>query len=306
MKSSSAPLVALINSKAFFSANCYTFSLATGVVVRLTAADFDVVSGGFTWTIRPRIEAAQNRPTAHWKMGLDVDSWTATILPRAADEFTGAPFPDRIGDEPFLAYAAAGGFSGAEILVERAFFAAPGPAWPLSAAARTPVGMLTLFKGLVGEVNLTSSAVAITAQDYRVLLSTQMPRNLYQASCLNQLFDARCALSSGPFARTGTVGDFSTRSIINAAVASPGGSGTWVLGRMVFSSGRNSGQQRMVADWDGAQEFRLANPLLFAPEIGDAFTVYPGCDKSEASCFAFGNHDNFRGFSRIPTPETAL
>ena len=38
------------------------------------------------------------------------------------------------------------------------------------------------------------------------LLNQKMPRNLYQASCINSLYDASCTLNRESFAANGTAG----------------------------------------------------------------------------------------------------
>jgi len=49
------------------------------------------------------------------------------------------------------------------------------------------------------------------------------------------------------------------------------------------------------------------SPLPFAPNAGDAFTAYPGCDKTQNTCTAkFNNLANFEGFPYVPAPETAI
>jgi uncharacterized phage protein (TIGR02218 family) len=46
-------------------------------------------------------------------------------------------------------------------------------------------------------------------------------------------------------------------------------------------------------------------PWPFAPQNGDQFTIYPGCDKTLDTCTnKFGNRPRFRGFKFIPIPET--
>ena len=45
--------------------------------------------------------------------------------------------------------------------------------------------------------------------------------------------------------------------------------------------------------------------MLFR-SVGDAFTVYPGCDKQQSTCALFGNSANFRGQPFIPAPELSV
>ena len=66
----------------------------------------------------------------------------------------------------------------------------------------------------------------------------------------------------------------------------------------------NAGLWRTISDWDGATTLTLMSPYNYTVAPGDAFTIYPGCDKQLATCTAFGNQANFRGFAFIPSPES--
>ena len=47
-------------------------------------------------------------------------------------------------------------------------------------------------------------------------------------------------------------------------------------------------------------------PLPFAPSAGDAFTVYAGCDHTQATCQGrFNNVAENRGFPYVPPPQMA-
>jgi uncharacterized phage protein (TIGR02218 family) len=52
---------------------------------------------------------------------------------------------------------------------------------------------------------------------------------------------------------------------------------------------------------------QLFSPLPVAPAVGDTFSIFPGCDKTMATCQnKYSNVVHFRGFPFIPTPETAV
>jgi uncharacterized phage protein (TIGR02218 family) len=306
VKTANATLTALILSGQFLDFDCYTFTLASGTVLRYTAADFDIGDGANTWSGRTVLtDDANAKPTAHWKVGLDVDTWAVTLMPRARDPFTGANWPDTINGMPFLAAAAAGAFDGAQVLVQRAYFAAP-PTQPIAAAGAPASGFLTVFFGLVGEYDIVSSRAVLTLLDMRHLLTVNMPRAVYQAPCPNILFDARCTLSAAAYVRAGSAQAGSTTGKINCSILAPAGSGTYTLGRIRFTTGQNAGIARTISSWDGVSSLVLRSALPFPPTVGDAFSVYPGCDKSLASCVAFGNRVNFRGTPFTPVPEVTV
>jgi hypothetical protein len=292
-------------SRLFGCFDLYTISCVQGPVLRYTTCDVDIGYSGTTWSSKTvRVEpAAQRNALAHWKIGLDVDTWQAVFFPRNVDDLTGAAYPDVIGSVPWLAAAAAGALDGAIVTVDRAHFPTPLPA--PQAAPITPTGVWRIFAGRVGEVDLGRSSGVVSVNSHLELLDVQMPRNLFQAGCRHRLFDAGCTLSAAAYAVTGTVDAGSTRYAINSSIAAPGGSGTYTLGRLVFTSGQNSGFSRSVRSWDGVSNFVFVSPLPFAVATGDAFTAYPWCDKQMATCLKFANLLNFGGEPFIPNPEAA-
>lgn len=302
-------LEALLETGVFYKADCYTLTLLGGGVIRLTNADVDIAYGGNRFSSDGlRIDPEGTRSTGHWKTGLDTDQWNVTVLPRARDDVTGELFPDKIGDVPWIEAASAGVLDGADVLIERAYFASA-PTWPLPAGgAATPVACIVMFAGLMGDVDHTDTAVALTINDYRVLLTnTQIPRFNYSAQCRHTLFNAACGLSREAFAINGVAGAGSTRAELMAALGAPGGSRTFTRGRVVMTSGRNATFARTIRSWGGpGGSFLLLNPFPFAIAAGDTFTAYPGCDKTRASCDLFGNSINYGGQRFIPAPEAAL
>jgi hypothetical protein len=313
-EASSGALMALLfppspgpTARIFGYFDLYTLTCVQGPVLRYTTCDRDVGYGGTTWLAGTvRIEPANQRNALfHAKIGLDVDSWQAVFFPRLADDLTGTAFPDLIGSTPWLAAAAAGALDAAIVTVDRAYFGVPLPA--PQAAPLTPVGVLRLFAGRVAEVDLGRTGACVTVNSHLELLNVQMPRRLFQAPCKHRLFDAGCTLNAASYAATGTAGAGSTRYIMVATLAAPSGSGTYTLGRVTFTSGLNKGFSRSVRSWDGTN-WTFISPLPFALAEGDAFTAYPGCDKTFTTCQAFQGSNaflNFGGQPFIPAPETA-
>lgn len=337
MKSASAALQALLSTGNFVQGqyanvrfvpfDLYSVSLASGAALAYTTANFTIgsppvgdplltapaISGsgsavpiGTSWVPMP-IDLPGTKATAHWKSGLDSDTWTVEIAPRAYDPVTRAPYPDRIDGEPWLAAAAAGLLDNADCIVARAYFASL-PTFPIAPGGAVPVGTVVLFRGVVGEIDMTTSTAILTINDYRYNFQQQMPRNLYMATCRHRLYDARCTLSSANFSATGAASSQSTRGTVvaSSALPVPGGSGTFALGTVTMLGGPCQGFSRLVAAWDGAATLSLMNPFPYAPNPGDGFVVTAGCDKTTATCTLFNNLANYGGFPYIPAPEIAL
>ncbi|MDP8997127.1 MAG: DUF2163 domain-containing protein [Pseudomonadota bacterium] len=315
MKTASAPLIALIGTGVFSVWHLYTITLAGGLVLRLTSADFDITDNvgnrylcGIYGSASPRIDAKSARVTAHIKAGLDPDSWQVSVMPLVMDIFTGTfTYPDLVGGTPWLQACQSGLFDGATVTVQAAYFAAP-PALPWTVANTTCVGTTIEFAGYLGQIDADVTTTNLTFTGWGGLLSDITPPNVYQAGCRHQLFDAGCTLSAGAYVKTGTALAGSTKTILKATPAAPSGSGSYQLGKVSFTSGQNSGFSRLIAAWDGVSTFTLLYPLPFTIGIGDTFNVYPGCDKSlgAGGCGGFANTVNFDGTPNIPLPEIII
>lgn len=295
----------------FYAARLYTITLFGGGVIRFTDADCDIVGvssdakvNGFTYASGGvRVDQKASKTQAHWKLGLDTDTWTLVVMPRPVDIVTGAAFPDTIGSVPWLQAAQAGSLDAADFQVDEAYFSSL-PSWPMPPSGAVPVGCRTIFAGVIAEVETNSIQATLVVNDYRMLLAQQMPRRFFQAQCKNTLFDASCGLIQASFAVPAVAAAASTQAVIvGQGLAAPQGSRTYTLGAIMFTDGLNAGFWRTVKQWDGANTLSLLNPLPFLVSAGDTFTAYPGCDKQVATCAAFGNLVNFGGFPNIPPPE---
>jgi uncharacterized phage protein (TIGR02218 family) len=152
---------------------------------------------------------------------------------------------------------------------------------------------------------MSDTTVVLTVNDYRSLFLISMPLHFYQAQCRHMLGDAGCTINLASFGVSGVAGAGSTQSMIVAPLlGAPGGSGTYTLGTVKFTSGLNAGYQQTVTSWQ-APNLRMTQPFPFAVAPGDTFTAYPGCDWQMSTCSAFNNIANFGGFPYIPAPETA-
>ncbi len=314
MKTASPTLTALINSNAFFDVLLCQITLTGGQVIRLAATEFDVIdpatgnvySCGAMGSGNPKLDHGKSRVQITQKRGLDSDSATIAIVPSVMDQVTGAmTYPDVVGSIPWQTAIRIGLFDNADIVLSRAYFSGP-PTIPWSAATRTAVGLVIVFRGVIGDIDGTQAQTTISIDDYRKALGVQMPRNYYQASCRHQLFDSGCTLLAAFYAVNKTALAGSTKAAIVASLAPPAGSGTFALGRLLFTSGQNSGFSRTIQSSDNATYMTLTSPLPFTPAPGDAFTAYPGCDKTMATCNAFGNILNYGGEAYIPAPEVSV
>jgi uncharacterized phage protein (TIGR02218 family) len=120
--------------------------------------------------------------------------------------------------------------------------------------------------------------------------------------------DARCGfdLDDPAFHSEGTVTDaIGPKRFLASGI--DGFDHAWFTGgALAWTGGANAGAKGRVVRHAGS-EIELAAAPRFAVEVGDAFVVTAGCDKSFAMCGGkFGNRDNFRGFPHMPGPDAVL
>lgn len=75
----------------------------------------------------------------------------------------------------------------------------------------------------------------------------------------------------------------------------------WEYGEVTWTSGDNIGLKAQVQHHDtvgGAIDFELNMP--YEIQVGDTFTITPGCDRKKTTCVMYGQLDNFGGFPFMP------
>jgi uncharacterized phage protein (TIGR02218 family) len=231
----------------------------------------------------------------HQKVGTAVDTLQFDVIPGAA-QILGAPF---------LSAVHSGVFDGSELIFERLFMPTYGD---------TRAGAIRLFVGRVVEIDASRTIATFTINSHLELLNLQMPRNLYQPGCLNNLGDAACGVNTAAYSQTGTVAASSGVSNINLNIITTGHvEDDYNLGKIVFTSGVLNGLSRSIRvsvyNSSTSASITVLAPFPTAPATGDTFTIYQGCDKSWAGtngCPKFSNAARYRGFPFIPQPTTAV
>lgn len=296
MKPVSAALLKIWASRQWFQADLYTFSGGNlgSDVLRYCGGDADIYANGLYYPaggqVGPYFDRRDNKAKCHQKIGTAADQLVFDVLPGTATVF----------GVPFLQALRTGQFDGAELTLERCYMPTYGD---------TRAGTLRMFAGRVAEIDAGRSLATFTVNSHMELLNLKWPRNLYQAGCLNNLGDAQCAVNLANYAVAGTTQPGSTASTIVATI-NAGLAGYFDQGTITFTSGENEGLTRSVrvCSFGAPGSISLIGPFPAAPAPGDAFTLYPGCDKSLGAngCPKFSNVPRFRGFPYVPVPETAV
>lgn len=270
MKYASAALITYLeNNSTFLMADLYTITLQTGQVYRWTDADMNLTYQGnlYTAAVDNGGEPVMERGEISNTRGLEVSTMDLTLFCGQSAQI--------LGVNCTLA-AHNGAFDQAEVQVVRVVM----PTW----GDCTTLGGTILFDGLVAAVDMGSTQVILHVASMLTLLTVQMPRALFLPACANTFGDSTCGISIAALTVTGSIAAGSTTTAIKGAPAQP--SGYYQAGVLSFTSGVNSGTSVAVAAYDGTTITPVV-PLHAVPGVGDAFTVYPGCSKSQAACQKF-------------------
>ena len=281
MKSVEPALATLLqSSRAFFVVELFTLTLIGGQIYRWSGADVGIAYGGNTYATGPIVE----RGAVKTGVGLSVTSCDVTFY--ATDAIT-------VLGLPLLQAARRGALDGAELKIVRAF--TDDPANPI-------VGSVSVFEGRLADAEILSNAARYTVKSPVELLDAPFPPYVYQPGCVWSLYGAGCGVSKAAHALAVTVQGGSTRSVIVCGVT---GSATYDLGEIDGVTGVNAGVRRTVKQHTAGQ-LVLSFPLPDAPAVGDTFTVYKGCDRTQATCSSrFPGQGRFKGFPLVPRQETA-
>lgn len=297
MKTISAALTALFDTREFNWATLFNFSLIDGTQLYYCSGDTDVSFNGITWSaggsIGPYFDKKGTKAVAHWKIGEEVDTLVFDIDP-SSSQIEGAPFLQAVKN---------GVFDGAELLMHRAYWPSQGWFTPI-----IPTGVIqNIFVGRMAEIDATRTLATYNINSHLELLNQNMPVELYQSGCVNTLYGPACTLNQVNFAVNGTVlaGSAANNILANLSQATD----YFSLGKMLFTSGANEGIWRGVKQYTNGSpsSITFSSPFEAAPAAGDTFTIYAGCDKQQATCTTkFNNLVNFRGFPYVPDASTAV
>jgi uncharacterized phage protein (TIGR02218 family) len=270
-------------------ADCYSLTLADGTVVRYTSADRDITDQA-TGHVFSASGPLFQRSQVKFSVGVQVDELDITVYPKPADLLDGMPW---------FSALRTGVLDGAELQLDRAF---------MSTFGDTSAGLLTLFSGRIVEVDLGRTKASIKANTHLELLNLQWPWRLFQPGCARTLFDAGCGLNKSSFGIAATAQGGATVRLLNVTGPSQP-AGYFSLGTGLFTSGTMAGKKFAIKLSQVSGATTGIHPLVpfpVAPAANDMLTLYPGCDKLQATCKdKFGNLQNFEGFPYVPVPETA-
>lgn len=283
-ESASGDLAALLNGSTDLRVfDCYTITLSGGGVLRYSAGDVAVSISGTSWPLGPTLKRGQTKMAP----GIEVDTLTVTLSADASVVVNGTPL---------LQFVAAGGLDGARVQIDRAF---------MSPSDTSKAGGLLWFAGRVGAVTTDRISAQIEIVSDAELLDVMVPREVYQAPCLNTLFDPQCGLSAAAYTVTctATSGTDTTKTTFSHALAQA--AEYFTLGVIVGLTGANAGIARTVRQHTSGQII-VISAWPVAVTAGETFAIRPGCDGAQSTCSGkFANLTRYRGQPYIPVAEAA-
>lgn len=285
MRVASDKLIALLNADQFIMADLYTIITLQNQVYRYTNYDYDLIISGDTYFADGPIIS---RDGFNLSLGVVVDNLSVSIQSTYENKFNLIPVAQAFHN---------GQMDGARFKLERIFM-------DINTPTDTSAGALLLFEGRIIEPEFNRNVIHFNVASDLDDLSVQMPRNLYQPSCSNTLFDSACGLNRLNFVVNTVIESGSTSARIICNVTQP--QGWFTQGVVEFLEGGNAGLKRTIRLHESGV-LLLTLPLLEAPVTGQRIKVYPGCDKRLETCInRFNNKAMFRGAPFIPVPETSV
>ncbi len=129
-----------------------------------------------------------------------------------------------------------------------------------------------------------------------------------QAECDASLYDVRCGVNKALHSDTGVVTAVQGRRNFIIDLAGNPADYVYSFGLLEWTTGANTGiTSEVLTQYSTTitlDQILLALNLANAITIGDAFTIYKGCDKRPITCFTkFNNIRRFRGFPYVPGPD---
>lgn len=285
MRAASEKLIALLDANLFIMADLYTITTIQNDIYRYTNYDFDLIVAGEVYSSSGPIIS---RDGVSLSLGVEVDNLSITIDVTHEETFESLRIVQAFHN---------GQMDGARFKLERIFMDASTP-------TDTSAGTIKLFEGRIIEPEFDRNTIQASVASDLDELNVQMPRNLYQPSCSNTLFDHACGLNCENYALETTIAAGSTASRILCDINQP--QGWFTQGVIEFLEGGNKGLKRTIRLHE-LDMLLLTLPLLEQPEVGQRIKVYPGCDKRLETCQnRFNNFARFRGAPFIPIPETSV
>ena len=158
--------------------------------------------------------------------------------------------------------------------------------------------------GFFGKTTLEDEKYTIQGMSLIDALNQSVGKT-YTAACSRTFGDVGCTKSLAALDVTGTITSVTSSMVFRDSARSEAAD-YFGAGTIQFTTGNNAGLKPMEVKayaLDGT--VTLFEPTYYAPTIGDAYVLIPGCRKRLEDCRdKWNNVINFFGFSNVPTSST--
>lgn len=154
----------------------------------------------------------------------------------------------------------------------------------------------------IGTITNAKIVDSISAEMVGRMLTASFIRNglrsTYQRGCRAALYDNMCKVNKSEFAVSGTIDSVGGGGIaVSEADALPDG---YFSGGFIQWTNDDGLTNRRAIEWHAGPTLALLE-LTDGLTTGQAVTIYPGCDRTTATCEnKFNNLANYRGFPHLP------
>ncbi len=154
---------------------------------------------------------------------------------------------------------------------------------------------ITFFHGEIMSVTINEKTSKITCNQSSVRLSKQMMTNYFQKPCRHILYSKTgCRLNRNSYKIKGTILTMNGNVITMSGVTS-NDSSYYLAGEI-----KTGLERKTITKYNPSTKAITLMRNLVKAKIGDAITIYAGCDHTKESCYAKNNILNFGGHSYIP------
>ena len=284
MKAAPAEVVDYLNNNnKFFICDLYKIVFPDGTTLRYANYDIPIIWGGHTWDCTgPAFERGKTKLSGK----ITVDSLDVTVTTDESDTINGVTW---------MNLAQNGGFDNATLTLYRCFMSAPGAV----------IGALVWFTGLIDADDGGGMEMAWKIRSRMQKANIDYPTRLYYPTCPYGVYEAGCGVNRASFAVSGTVTVVGSTTQFTTNLSNP--NGYFEQGYIKFTSGALAGTTGPIKTSTTAGVISMLSGFDSAPQPGDTFVAYPGCDQTPATCLAkFNNWQRNRATPFIPLKETIL
>jgi uncharacterized phage protein (TIGR02218 family) len=140
------------------------------------------------------------------------------------------------------------------------------------------MGDCKIRKGTLGQVKIQNQEFISEIRGLTFWLTTMLGQT-YGPGCRADLGDAKCQVDLSMLRQTGSVATVTdNETFVPTSGLSPAGAAYFNYGIVTWTSGANNGYQMEISNWDGTTAI-LFESMPNDIQIGDTFTIEPGCNK---------------------------